>query len=284
MKLSDFPTGITGELFRDGDFENIGMLYQEKPQNLCPLADAHYLENFSSNKSICALITTKDIIPLLPTNIGIWVSENPLESFFQLHKALMQSGPFYGEDTPSRIDESCTIASTAHIADQNINMMKNVMVGSGAQVLGRTEIGSDSVISTNVLIGGEGFEVKTINGISKIITHAGSVIIGENVEIQPFTSIDRGLFNDQTSIGNNVKIDSFVHIAHNAVIKDNVILASSVKIMGSALIGENVFISLGALVNNRVSIGNNSFIGPGEVVTQDVPPNSILRNGKIHSK
>jgi UDP-3-O-[3-hydroxymyristoyl] glucosamine N-acyltransferase len=82
----------------------------------------------------------------------------------------------------------------------------------------------------------------------------------------------------------NVKIDKYVHIAHNATILENTILASSSKIMGSSHVGKNVFISAGVIVNNRVKIGDGCFIGPGEVVVKDVPPNSMFISGEITNK
>ena len=282
MKLSEFPEVITGGLFRDGVFSNIGMLYQEKPNILCPINSAEYLSDMNANNSISCLITNEEVTKEIPENIGIWVSPNPLESFFQLHNYLLYKTDFYGNHFSSLIPKNCSIACNAQISADNIILNDNVMIDNYAIIRGKTEIGKNSKISSYVSIGDDGFEVKIIDGISSIIEHAGGVIIGKNVEIHSFSAIDCGLFDEKTFIGDNVKIDKYVHIAHNSTVLENTIICSSSKIMGSSFIGRNVFISLGVMINNRVKIGNNCFIGPGEVVLEDVPANTRLIDGKIN--
>lgn len=95
------------------------------------------------------------------------------------------------------------------------------------------------------------------------------------------------------SIGNDVSINSFVHIwGHGGVeIGDDTLIASHVSIVSithdpnadiyrktfiekKVTIGKNVWIGTHATILPGVSIGDNAIIGAGAVVTKDVPCNS----------
>jgi UDP-3-O-[3-hydroxymyristoyl] glucosamine N-acyltransferase len=62
------------------------------------------------------------------------------------------------------------------------------------------------------------------------------VVIGDAVEIGANTTIDRGALGD-TVIGDGVKIDNLVQVAHNVRIGENTIIAGCAGIAGSAVIG-----------------------------------------------
>jgi acetyltransferase-like isoleucine patch superfamily enzyme len=100
--------------------------------------------------------------------------------------------------------------------------------------------------------------------------HIGGVFIGDGVEIGSFVTIDRGALND-TIIETGVKIDSHVHVGHNARILVGAMLSAGCIIGGSAVIGERTWVGLGAVVKNGVTVGDDVTIGMGAVVTKDVP-------------
>lgn len=134
------------------------------------------------------------------------------------------------------------------------------------QVLLRTVLGRSVCIGSFTTIGRLGFGYH--NG--QRFPHIGSVQIGDEVEIGSGTCIDRGAIGN-TIIGNRVKIDNLVHVAHNARIGDDTMIVAGAVIGGSAVIGERCFIGMGALIKNKVRIGNDATIGMGAVVTKDVP-------------
>ena len=67
----------------------------------------------------------------------------------------------------------------------------------------------------------------------------GGVEIGDDVEIGCNTTIDRGSL-ETTRIGNGVKIDNLVQIAHNVEIGDHTVIVAQTGISGSSTIGKNV--------------------------------------------
>jgi UDP-3-O-[3-hydroxymyristoyl] glucosamine N-acyltransferase len=104
--------------------------------------------------------------------------------------------------------------------------------------------------------------------------HIGKVIIEDNVEIFPYTNVDRGTLSE-TKIGKETVVDRFCHIAHNSVIGRRTIITANVTLCGSCRVGNNCFIGVGSAIKDKVEVGDNSVIGIGSVVTKNVPPNEI---------
>lgn len=123
----------------------------------------------------------------------------------------------------------------------------------------------------NCSIGGEGFGYVTDSHGKHIrMPHLGRIIFGDNVHIHNNVNIDRGVTGD-TVIGSGTKIDSLVHIAHNAQIGEDCLIVAGAIIGGSVTIGNGSFIGMGAKIKQKVKIGKGCTIGAGAVVICDVP-------------
>jgi UDP-3-O-[3-hydroxymyristoyl] glucosamine N-acyltransferase len=137
----------------------------------------------------------------------------------------------------------------------------------------RIKIGNRVIIHPGTVIGGDGFGFATVKGVHHKIPQIGTVEIGNDVEIGSNVTIDRARF-DKTYIGNGVKIDNLVQIAHNVYIGDNTIVVAQVGISGSTVIGKNVIIAGQAGIIGHITIGDNAVIGGKAGVTKNVPPNT----------
>lgn len=133
------------------------------------------------------------------------------------------------------------------------------------------EIGENCVICDTVKLGNNGFGFEPDeNGNLIYPPHFKGVKIGNDVRIGSYTCIDRGYLKD-TIIGNGVKIDNLVHIAHNVQIGDNTLIVAGSVICGSVIIGKNSFIGAKTVIRKHLKIGNNVIIGIGSVITKNVP-------------
>jgi len=141
---------------------------------------------------------------------------------------------------------------------------------TGTRVHVDTRIGDDVEIGCNCTIGGHGFGYEFHNGEYLRIPHLGDVLIEDKVCIHNNVNIDRSV-TGTTIIGAGSKIDSGVHIGHNAKIGKNVLIAAGAVVGGSAVIGEKVFIGCNAIIRQKVKIGAGAIIGAGAVVLNDVP-------------
>jgi GNAT superfamily N-acetyltransferase/carbonic anhydrase/acetyltransferase-like protein (isoleucine patch superfamily) len=97
----------------------------------------------------------------------------------------------------------------------DVEIADNVKIGSHCH-LDHCTVGADSLITTSVTIGGGdfGYETDDATGALLQVPHVGGVRIGQRVEIGSSACLDRGSIGD-TVIGDDSKIDSLVHIAHN---------------------------------------------------------------------
>ncbi len=190
-------------------------------------------------------------------------------------------------------------AGQNHFIGANAGIGDNVCIGNNAQILPGVFIGDDVVIGDNVVIkpnvtilektiignsvlihsgttiGSDGFGfVQNAEQHEKLI-HTGYVHIFDDVEIGANCTIDRGTLG-KTIIGNGVKIDNLVHLAHNVKIGDNTLIVAQVGIAGSTTVEDNVIIAGKAGITGHITIGANSIIGPYAGVHSNVGKNEVV--------
>ena len=169
----------------------------------------------------------------------------------------------------------------------NVHLMPNVYVGSDSRigshttlkpnvsVMERSVIGSHVLIHPGTVIGSDGYGFTQTSEKHEKIIHIGVVQIGDNVEIGANNTIDRGTIG-KTIIGNGVKTDNLVHIAHNVKIGDHTLIVAQVGIAGSTRLGKNVIVAGKAGISGHLDIGNNAIVGPYSGVHSHVPANEIV--------
>ncbi len=162
--------------------------------------------------------------------------------------AVVESGAVIGES--ARIGAHCVVGARAQ-------------VGAGTRLSPSVNLGFDCVIGarcivhSGVVIGadGFGFAPKRADGEGQWekIEQLGAVRIGDDVEIGANTCIDRGALDD-TVIGNGVKLDNMIQVAHNVRIGDHTVVAAFTGIAGSAVIGKHCLIGGAARIQGHIEI------------------------------
>ena len=130
-------------------------------------------------------------------------------------------------------------------------------------------IGKRVVIQSGAVIGGEGFGFANEKGVWQKIAQIGGVTIGDDVEIGANTTVDRGALSD-TLIGNGVKLDNQIMIAHNVQVGDNTAMAGCAGVAGSARIGANCTIGGGAVVLGHLQLADGVHISAASVVMRSI--------------
>ena len=170
----------------------------------------------------------------------------------------------------TQIGAGCVIEDDVVIGS-NTRINANVTIGYGCKV------GDNCIIHSGVVLGSDGFGfVKDGESYLKI-PQIGSVHIGNNVEIGANTTIDRGAL-ENTIIGNGVKLDNQIQIAHGVSIGDNTVISAATAIAGSTHIGSGCLI--GGLVGivEHLTITDNVMITGRTMVTR-----SITQSGSYSS-
>jgi UDP-3-O-[3-hydroxymyristoyl] glucosamine N-acyltransferase len=141
----------------------------------------------------------------------------------------------------------------------------------------RCTLGQDCLIHSGVVIGCDGFGYSKNHERWQKMPQLGRAIIGNLVEIGANTTIDRGALND-TVIGDGVKLDNQIHIAHNVQIGENTAIAACVGIAGSTVIGKRCTVGGQAGFVGHIEIADDVHITAGSLVT-----NSITKAGVYSS-
>lgn len=142
-------------------------------------------------------------------------------------------------------------------------------------ILHDCRIGNRVVIQPGTVIGSDGFGYAHDGERYTKIRHLGCVVIEDDVEIGAANTIDRATFGC-TRIGQGVKTDNLVHIAHNVSVGDHTVIVAQVGIAGSTTVGRHVTLAGQAGLAGHITIGDNAVVGPQAGVAQSVAPGVIV--------
>lgn len=205
----------------------------------------------------------------------------------------VQIGPNVVISHDAVIGDNTKILANSYIGGGAV-VGKNCLFHAGVNIGDRVQVGNDVILHHGVSLGADGFsfvtenpdnieqarkdgEIKEANAKHVIfkIPSIGSVVIGNNVEIGANTAIDRGTI-ENTTIGDNTKIDDLVMIGHNCKVGEGCLIVSQVGIAGSCVIGDRVVIAGQAGLADHIEIGSDTIITAKAGVTKSFPEKSIV--------
>ena len=293
--FNDHSISINSDINDQQILTGIGSLLNSTNKQLTFFNNLKYIDNLYKTSALGCFIH-EEHKSLLPDNCKPIIVEDPYKSF-----ALSTNFFYKIKQTKNFIHESAHIDLSADI-DLNVSIGKNVIIGKNTKigkeclfydnvyvgdnviigdnnifypnvVITNSIIDNNCIIQSGAVIGDSGFGFTIYEKIP--IIHIGNVVIGNNVTIGSNTTIDRASL-DSTRIGNNVKIDNLVQIAHSVLIGDNSIIAAQVGIAGSATIGKKCIIGGQAGISGHIKIGNNVTIAAKSGVTKNIENNKII--------
>jgi UDP-3-O-[3-hydroxymyristoyl] glucosamine N-acyltransferase len=137
-------------------------------------------------------------------------------------------------------------------------------------------IGERCILHNGTVVGSDGFGYDVDpQGARHKIQQIGIVVIGNDVEIGANVTIDRARFG-KTRIGNGVKIDNLVQIAHNVVIGDHAVVVAQAGVAGSTIIGSKAVLAGQAGIAGHLVVGEGAIVGAQGGVTKDIPPGAYV--------
>lgn len=234
--------------------------------------------------------------------VACLISANPYLSYAQAsHLFRDERRPVSGIDASAVIDPTASIGAGVSVGP-HVTVGAGTRIGDGCVIGANTVIGADctigpdSVLYPNVtlyhsvllgdrcivhsaaVLGSDGFGFAKSAGRYHKIAQLGGVVVGNDVEIGAGSSIDRGALED-TVIGDGVKIDNQVQIAHNVRIGDHTIICGCSAIAGSSVIGKNCTIAGAVGVINHVTIGDDVTVTAMSLVNQDIRNPGVYSSG-----
>lgn len=295
MKLADLAQQIQGTFECDGEIEIRGVagISEAAAGEISFLANPHYASKLALTHAAAVIVSNdwegEAAVPLIRV-------ENPDAAFAQaallfytpptapvvgVHpSAVVGSGVELGEgvsvgplcviEDGVRIGAGTVIMAQCYVGNHS-SIGENCRLYPQVSLRESIQIGNRTIVHNGTVLGSDGFGYSVDDqGVRTKIPQIGIVDIGDDVEIGANVTIDRARFG-RTRIGNGVKIDNLVQIAHNVVIGDHVVIVSQVGIAGSAIIEEKVIMAGQAGVAGHLTVGAGAIIGPRAGVTKPIP-------------
>lgn len=221
---------------------------------------------------------------------------------------LFRRDPDMAEDQ-SVVHSSAVIDDTAELAPDvtvgpnsvigpGVRLEQGVVVGPNCTIGARTRIGGGSrlyatvtlyhdvsvghraIIHSGAVIGADGFGYAPDACQSVKIAQLGGVRIGDDVEIGAGTTVDRGALDD-TVIGDGVKIDNLVQIAHNCIVGDGTIICGCTGLAGSAEVGRRCVIGGGVGISGHLKIADDVTVGGMSFVSGSISRPGVYSSGTL---
>jgi len=279
-----------------------------------PSANATQLSFIYDKKYLSALKETKAGVVILSADFAVdchvnaLIVDNPYLAYAKAASLIHSTAK-----APRSIHSSAVIGKNCSISDNcvisaNVVIGDNVCIGSGGRIGPNSVLGDDIVIGENShivanvtitsgcrigndvnlhpgsVIGSDGFGyAPTENRTWCKIPQLGRVIIGNNVDIGANTTVDCGAL-DNTIIGNGVKIDNLVQIAHNVEIGDHSAIAGCTGIAGSTKIGKHCTFAGGVGLVGHLTIVDNVHVTGMTMVTHSIKQAGAYSSGTPFQK
>lgn len=191
----------------------------------------------------------------------------------------------------AKIGQNAAIGPFVTIAG-NVEIGDNVTIYPGCYVAEGCRFGNDVVLMPNVVVyehvtlghrvtvhagsvvGEDGLGYAPVGAKWEKIPQAGTVEIGDDVEIGSNCSIDRATLG-KTTIAKGTKFSNLIAIGHGCKIGENCLFVAQVGVAGSVTVGNHVTMAGQVGVVGHISIGDNATLGAKAGVTHDVPPNAV---------
>ena len=184
-------------------------------------------------------------------------------------------GPLAVIEQGAVIGDECAVGAGAYIGPFS-SLGGATRIHPHVTILAHSRIGRRVIIHSGTVIGSDGFGYEVDEqGVRTKIPQLGIVEIGDDVEIGAGVTVDRARFG-RTRIGNGVKIDNLVQVAHNVVVGDHAVLVAQVAIAGSTVLEPHTMVAGQAGVAGHLVIGAGAVIAGRAGVTKDVPPKTFV--------
>jgi UDP-3-O-[3-hydroxymyristoyl] glucosamine N-acyltransferase len=260
------------------------------PRDIAYLSDRKYLPKLAGTRAGAVILTEADAAAFGGAAL---IVENPHLCFARVAALLHPPPPFRAGAHPSAVIEpGARVAASAGIGphavvESGATIGEGAFIGpgcivsAGAVVGARTRlianvfigadclIGEDCLFQPGAVIGGDGFGFARDGARWQKVPQLGRVVIGDDVEVGAGTTIDRGSLND-TVIGDGVKLDNLIQIAHNVRIGENTAIAALAGIAGSTTVGKRCTIGGQAGINGHIEIADDVHITACSLVTSSI--------------
>jgi UDP-3-O-[3-hydroxymyristoyl] glucosamine N-acyltransferase len=299
MKLSAIAAALHARLENgspETEISGLNGIDQAGPGELSFVSNPKYAAAARSTKA-SAVIVAEDF-PAIPA--AMLRAKDPYLSFARALELFHQPLPYApGVHRTAVVHPTAKVGAHAHIGpyvviDENVEigehavLLAHVVIYRGvkigdhffahahAVVRENCRLGNHVLLQNGVVVGADGFGfAKTAEGRWHKIPQPAPVVIGDDVEIQANSCIDRASVG-QTRIERGVKIDNLVQVGHGSSVGEDALLCSQVGLGGSTEIGARAILTGQVGVVGHCKVGNGAIVTPQSGVANDVAAGALV--------
>ncbi len=299
VKVKDIAEILQGRVEGDADLKIYapGKIEDAAPGQITFLSNPKY-ENYIYTTEASAVLVKDDFVPKSEVQATLIYVEDVPTALITLMNSLgnnqteekcisdqteisdelrkredISIGAFTSIDPSAQIGKNAKIGAQVFIA-RGVIIGDHVSLHNGVKIYHDCIIGSHVTIQANTVIGSDGFGyVPDQNNVYQKVPQLGIVRIGDNVDIGSNVVIDRATMGE-TSIGNGVKLDNLIQIAHNVKIGENTVIAAQAGVAGSAEVGKNSMIGGQVGIVGHIKLGDGNKIQAQSGVTRNTEENT----------
>lgn len=274
-------------------------LEEAGPGDLAFLANKRYRGQLARTRASAVIVSPAD---RALTTLPCVVVANPYAGYARVaamfHPPRMAKAGVHPSaviDPSARVAASAEVGPLAHIGAGSV-VGERAIIGAGSVVGEGTQVGDDTqlvsrvtiydacvigarcILHAGTVIGADGFGMAPDAGRWVKIPQVGRVVIGDDVEVGANTAIDRGALGD-TVIGEGVKIDNLVQVAHNVRIGAHTVIAGCTAVAGSAVIGRHCMIGGASRILGHITLADGVTVTACSFVTRSVREAGVYSSG-----
>lgn len=294
LTLADLIDGMAAELpdakFGEEEVSSGGVLSDSQPGQICFLDNKRHKEQALTAKATACFVTERLSGVIGEQHIIPIVTQTPRAHFARAMQKMASHKTLATSEGDARIAKSAKVHSSAVIGagaiiEENVEIAPYAIIGPGVHIGADTTIGSHADIScaiigknckikSSAIIGGAGFGVTGDENGMLDIPHLGRVLMGNRVSIGSQSCVDRGQIGD-TIIGDDVKVDNLVQIAHNCTIGAGTVIAAHTGISGSCVVGKGVQMGGNVGLADHLTVGDGASIAARAGVMHNIPAGEV---------
>jgi len=297
MNLAELARKLDCTVEGDENLEITGVagIDEAQPGELTFLVNRKYRASLATTRAAAIICAANEPRP----RIAALRSDNPYLDFARAIE-LFHPAPHYapGVHPTAIIAPSAKIGDAAHIGpycfvDEGVEIGRRAVLHSFVSIYRGVRIGDDFfahahacvredcrighrvLLQNGVVVGSDGFGfARQSNGRWYKIRQAGPAVIGDDVEIQAHSAIDRATVGE-TRIGRGTKIDNLVQVGHACQIGEDTLLCGQVGLAGSTEVGNRCVLAGQVGAAGHLTIGDGATISSQSGVPGDVPPRAV---------
>ena len=152
-----------------------------------------------------------------------------------------------------------------------VELGEECLLAPHAVVRGPARIGGKNVFDSFCSVGGDPQDLKFSGERTELV-------VGEGNHFREFSTVSRGTTHGGgvTRIGSDNLFMAYSHVAHDCIVGSHTVFANGATLAGHVTVGDHASVGAFSPVHQFCRVGRFAYIGACTVITQDVPPFSIV--------